>query len=128
MMEESSEPTSKRTCLDAPAFRATSAPEVERLTDCATLTGGSVLMPWMGFGTYRLGASSARSATLSALKAGYRQIDTAYIYAGEKCEPEVGKAISDALSGGVIASREALFVVTKHWRKVRRLQQSEIYC
>ena len=80
------------------AFRATSAPAARSLTDCAQLANG-VLMPWVGFGTYKLGASTARKATLEALKCGYRSIDTAFIYAGEKCEPEVGKAVQAALAG-----------------------------
>ena len=57
------------------ALRATRACEAARLTDCATLR--NVLMPWVGFGTYRLGASAAKVATLTALRAGYRMIDTA---------------------------------------------------
>lgn len=68
-------------------------------------------------GTYKLGASNAKLATLSAMRKGYRMIDTAYIYAGEKCEPEVGKAIQAALSEGTLQSREQLFVTSKHWRK-----------
>ena len=71
----------------------------------------------LAVGTYKLGASSAKSATLSAMRKGYRMIDTAYIYAGEKCEPEVGKAIKAALSEGTLQSREQLFVTSKHWRK-----------
>jgi len=104
-------------------FRATLSSEAASLTDCASLTAhqpttmAPVLMPWMGYGTYRLGASAARAATLAALRCGYRCIDTAYIYAGEKCEPEVGKAVVDALADGTLASRDELFVITKHWRK-----------
>ena len=97
-------------------FHTTPGAAARSLTSCALLPRG-VQMPWVGFGTYRLGASSAKAATLLALRAGYRLIDTAYIYAGEKCEPEVGKAIKAAIDGGVLASREELFVVTKHWRK-----------
>ena len=75
------------------------------------------LTPLSAVGTYKLGASGAKAATLAALRKGYRNIDTAYIYAGEKCEPEVGKAIKAALEEGTLESREQLFITTKHWRK-----------
>jgi len=48
-----------------------------------------VVLPWLGFGTYKLGQQSAYSATLQALEAGYRCIDTAFIYGGEKTETAV---------------------------------------
>ena len=96
-------------------FHATTSSTALRLTDCAKLDGG-VLMPWIGFGTYKLGASSSYDATLMALRSGYRLIDTAYIYAGEKTEREVGRAIADALVEKTLGSREELFVTTKHWR------------
>ena len=60
---------------DAP-FRPTAAADAAALTDAARLCNG-VLMPWVGFGTYKLGASSARKATLDAIRCGYRMIDTA---------------------------------------------------
>ena len=75
-----------------------------------------VLMPWVGFGTYRLGANQAKQAVLSALDAGYRMVDTAYIYSGEKTEPEVGRALASAMAAGVVR-RDEVFVTTKHWRK-----------
>lgn len=76
-----------------------------------------VLMPWVGFGTYRLGKNRSRSATLEALKNGYRHIDTAFVYGGQTTEIEVGKAIQDALQHDIIQSREDLFVTTKQWRE-----------
>ena len=46
-------------------------------------------MPWMGFGTYGLkGEAQARAAPAAALAAGYRAIDTAFIYGGEKTEAQ----------------------------------------
>ena len=51
-------------------------------------------------------------------------IDTAYIYAGEKCEPEVGKAIKAAAADGTVQSRDELFVTTKHWRKFHGYDES----
>ena len=96
-------------------FRATSAKEAETLTDGAELTKG-VILPWVGYGTYKLGKQVSRKCTLEALRQGYRCIDTAFIYGGETTESQVGLAIEDAISEGLL-SREELVVVTKHWRK-----------
>ena len=73
-----------------------------------------VPMPWIGFGTYKL--SKASDIVGSALTTGYRSVDSAFIYGGEKTEPAVGAALEAALSGGAVR-REDLFVTTKHWRK-----------
>jgi diketogulonate reductase-like aldo/keto reductase len=111
-------PASAKRPREGAAFRATTAMEARCLIDCATLRGAShVLMPWVGFGTYKLGASLARAATLSALRCGYRLLDSAYIYACEKCEPEVGRAIAEAFAEGTLSSRSEIFVTSKHWRK-----------
>ena len=75
-----------------------------------------VLMPYVAFGTYRLGTRQARSVTLEALRNGYRCIDTAFVYGRQMTEIEVGKAIQDALQRGIIHSREEIFVITKQWR------------
>lgn len=105
-----------------PAFRAAAAHAATSAACCARLHGGgrasaaAVLMPWLGFGTYKLGASQARQAVLAALYAGYRMIDTAYIYSNEKTEAEVGEALSQAMAEGVV-ERADVFVTTKHWRK-----------
>lgn len=76
-----------------------------------------VLMPWVGFGTYRLGKNKARLATLQALRQGYRNIDTAFVYGGQTTEIEVGKAIQDALQQNIIQHREDIFLTTKQWRE-----------
>lgn len=123
-------------------FRATAtATEAQSLTDCVTLSSpgvetnghvSPVLLPWVGYGSYKLGKQVARSCTLEALKCGYRAIDTAFIYGGETTEVQVGLAIQDALAAGrrqddnqeedeqplpVLERREDLVVVSKHWRK-----------
>ena len=114
-------------------FRETSAQDARSLTDGVRLTTpasstpasstpvqanqSEVIMPWMGFGTYRLGKGQAQEATFQALQCGYRSIDTAFIYGGETTERLVGKALRQALKEGVIKSREELFITTKHWRK-----------
>ena len=79
------------------------------------LGGEPVLMPAVGFGTYKFkGGGTAQRATAEALKLGYRLIDTAFVYGGEKTEGEVGKALA---SSTCPVPRDEVFVVTKHWRK-----------
>lgn len=65
-------------------------------------------IPLLGFGTFKAAdGEEAYQATLAAIKAGYRHIDTAAIY---KNEESVGRAIKDS---GV--AREELFITTKLW-------------
>lgn len=64
-------------------------------------------IPIVGFGTYAATGDEGYQALLEALKAGYRHIDTAFIYGNEA---EVGRAIKDS---GV--PREEIFVTTKVW-------------
>ena len=99
------------------SFRKTAtADEATSLVDGVELSDG-VIMPWAGYGTYRLGKSKAYQPTMDAIRAGYRCIDTAFIYAGETTETEVGRAIQTAVDEQIVESREDLFVITKHWRK-----------
>ncbi|KAI0395802.1 NADP-dependent oxidoreductase domain-containing protein [Xylariaceae sp. FL0594] len=70
-------------------------------------------IPLIGFGTFQADETAyppgtAKQATLTALKVGYRHIDTAYGYGNGQIEREVGEAIKES---GV--PREELFVVTK---------------
>jgi diketogulonate reductase-like aldo/keto reductase len=68
--------------------------------------GGDI--PVIGFGTWQLKeGDQTYGATLGALQAGYRLIDTAKIYANER---SVGKAIAES---GI--KREQIFVTTKLW-------------
>lgn len=117
MMPSSS---AKRAKLAPLSFRATSANEARNLTDGALLSSindNIVVMPWVGFGTYKLGKKHAHQATLDALNAGYRCIDTAFIYASETTERNVGKALHTFLEEQVSVTRDDVFVITKHWRK-----------
>ena len=61
-----------------------------------------VTMPLLGFGTYKV---TSKESLLCAIKAGYRLIDTAQVYANEEV---VGEAIKES---GV--PREEFFIVTK---------------
>ncbi len=83
--------------------------ENDNMTDArevptVTLTGG-VAMPMVGFGTWPMRGHKASEATLQALDAGYRHVDTATMYANEA---EVGHALAD--SG---LPRQEVFLTTK---------------
>ncbi|MCD5997078.1 2,5-didehydrogluconate reductase DkgB [Pseudomonas sp. CDFA 602] len=64
-------------------------------------------VPAFGLGTFRLKDQVVIDSVSSALKLGYRVIDTAQIYGNEA---EVGKAIAES---GV--ARDELFITTKIW-------------
>mmetsp|Transcript_9601 Transcript_9601/g.13574 ORF Transcript_9601/g.13574 Transcript_9601/m.13574 type:complete len:386 (-) Transcript_9601:43-1200(-) len=110
---------------DRSKFQSTIANETKSLMDGVVLSNNlgqsasddQVIMPWLGFGTYRLGQKQAYKATLEALQVGYRCIDTAFIYGGETTEIEVGKAIQKAVETKVLSHRDDVFIITKHWRK-----------
>lgn len=106
---------------NASSFRQTTVANANRLTDgfnLSTNKTNSVILPFIGYGTYKLGKEIARSKTLEALQQGYRCIDTAFIYGGETIERQVGLAIQDAIDEGVLENgRKDLFLITKHWRK-----------
>lgn len=69
-------------------------------------------LPAIGLGTWKSSEEDAYNAVLSALKAGYKHIDTASIYGNEGA---VGRAIKDS---GV--PREDLFITTKLWSTQHR--------
>lgn len=71
-----------------------------------TLNNG-VQMPLVGIGTFLLSPDEAESSCISALKDGYRLIDTANAYMNEKA---VGRAMKKS---GV--PREEIFLETKLW-------------
>ena len=83
-----------------------------------------VLMPCVGYGTYKLGKDKVVDATFCALECGYRMIDTAFIYGGETTEALVAKALQKALGKGTIQSRQDVFITTKHWRKYHGYEAS----
>lgn len=65
--------------------------------------------PSLGIGTFLLEGNDAYSSVLTALKTGYRLIDTAAVYQNEE---EVGKAIADSN-----INRESILVSTKLYAK-----------
>ncbi|MBN2604229.1 MAG: aldo/keto reductase [Bacilli bacterium] len=64
-------------------------------------------MPIVGLGTWKSSKEDAYRAVLTALKAGYRHIDTAMIYGNEEA---IGQAIKDSN-----IPRKELFITTKLW-------------
>jgi len=79
----------------------------EIITDIPTVElNTGVQVPIVGLGTWNL-EGSAEAATLAALGAGYRHIDTAKIYGTEK---EIGRALKKS-----DVPREDIFITTKLW-------------
>ena len=70
-----------------------------------------MIMPAVGLGTYQI--LESKPITQAIVEAGYRHIDTAFVYDNEHI---VGDAIKEALATGKV-KREELFVVTKIWHK-----------
>ncbi|MFC4598343.1 aldo/keto reductase [Cohnella hongkongensis] len=81
------------------------AAEIRGLSDAVVLNNG-VRMPWFGLGVFQANeGEEVKKAVLTAIKAGYRSIDTAAAYDNEQ---GVGEAVR--LSG---VAREELFITTK---------------
>jgi diketogulonate reductase-like aldo/keto reductase len=74
-------------------------------TTTLQLPGGGAF-PLVGFGTWQLRGEECYAATLAALEAGYRHLDTATMY---RNEDEVGRALRDSM-----VPREEVFVTTKY--------------
>jgi hypothetical protein len=85
--------TSKNT---ASAFQQTTVANATKLTngfDLSADKSNNIILPFIGYGTYKLGKEMARPKTVEAIRQGYRCIDTAFIYGGETTEKQVGLAI-----------------------------------
>ena len=92
---------------------------MNKLTDTFTLKNG-VGIPCVGFGTWQTpDGDVAVNSVKCAIEAGYRHIDTAYVY---RNEASVGKAIAE--SG---AKRDELFITTKLWNKYRGYESTLKY-
>ncbi|XP_070557272.1 aldo-keto reductase family 1 member B1-like [Ptychodera flava] len=75
---------------------------------CLVLSNG-MKMPQMGLGTWMIKPHEAVAAVKAAIDAGYRHIDTAYVYDNEE---QIGQAIKEVIAEGKV-KREELFIVTK---------------
>ena len=81
--------------------------DLTNLCDTLTLANG-VKIPCIGYGTWQTpNGGVTRRCVKDALAAGYRHIDTAFVYGNEA---EVGEGLRDS---GV--AREDVFITTKHW-------------
>ncbi|WHY96416.1 aldo/keto reductase [Peribacillus simplex] len=84
---------------------------VKNLQDTTTLHNG-VKMPWFGLGVFKVEEGPELvNAVKTAIKHGYRSIDTAAIYENEE---GVGQGIREGIKEAGI-SREDLFVTSKVW-------------
>lgn len=89
------------------------------LSDGVWLPKG-VVMPAVGFGTYKLKKGEAVGPITAALSAGYRLIDTAQVYENEA---DVGAALK---ASGL--PRESVFLETKVWRSSHGFDRTLLAC
>ncbi|WP_104082130.1 aldo/keto reductase [Cryobacterium sp. Y11] len=76
------------------------------MTAVPTVTlNNDTTIPQLGFGTFQVTPETTKAATLAALEAGYRHIDTAEMYGNEK---EVGEAIAESA-----LNRSEIYVTSK---------------
>lgn len=73
------------------------------------MLNNGMTLPTLGIGTYSLHGDVCFNSVYTALKNGYRLIDTAYMYGNEE---EVGRAVRQAIADG-ICKREEITVITK---------------
>jgi 2,5-diketo-D-gluconate reductase B len=73
----------------------------------ATLSVKSAKIPLLGFGTFGMSGPKLEKVLISALRTGFRHIDTAQMYQNES---EVSEAVRQA-----VVPREDVFITTKVW-------------
>ncbi|KAI4382567.1 hypothetical protein MLD38_008517 [Melastoma candidum] len=81
----------------------------------AELNHGGRKIPLLGLGMAAsppVAPEETKRAVLHAIKLGYRHFDTAALYG---TEAPLGEAVEEAVSEGLIKSREELFVTSKLW-------------
>ena len=79
-----------------------------------------VKIPAVGLGTWKSSSDDAYQATLYALEAGYRHIDTAMIY---RNEADVGRAIRNSN-----ISRKEVFITSKVWNSDQGYEETIEAC
>lgn len=68
-------------------------------------------MPIFGLGTWQSSKEEVMTAVKTAVKDGYRLIDTASVYMNEEA---IGEALEELFKEGIV-KREDLFITTKAW-------------
>ena len=81
--------------------------EPDPLTNPSLTLGEGIRMPQFGLGTYQMTNEQAKQSVLTALRMGYRHIDTAHAYQDER---GVGEAIKES---GVL--RQDIWLTSKLW-------------
>lgn len=79
------------------------------VNDRVVMLNSGYEMPILGLGTWTLTGETCEDAVYTALKDGYRLIDTAQYYGNEK---NVGNALKRAIEEGIV-TREEVFITTK---------------
>lgn len=88
---------------------------LNHLQDTVTLNNG-VKMPWLGLGVYKAQeGEEVKSAVKTAIRHGYRSIDTAAAYNNEE---GVGQAVAEAILENGLA-REDIFITSKVWNSMQ---------
>ena len=99
----------KKVLISLMALLSVTVMEAQKNQTYLTLNNG-VVIPQFGLGVYSIPAGEATyNSVLTALKAGYRHIDTAHAYQNER---SVGQAIKDS---GI--PRDSIWVTSKLWPK-----------
>lgn len=81
-------------------------------------------MPTLALGTYTSLGGEAERSVRDAIDAGYRHIDTAFVYQNED---EVGRAVQSKIDEGVI-KRSDIFITTKLWNTFHLPSRVEDAC
>lgn len=90
---------------------------------CFTLPSGQK-MPAVGYGCWKVDKDKTAECIYTAIKAGYRHIDEAAIYANEV---ECGQGIKKAIDEGIV-KREDLFITSKLWSTFHRKEHVKLAC
>ncbi|MDR0810677.1 MAG: aldo/keto reductase [Paludibacter sp.] len=78
-------------------------------------------IPALGLGTWLSKPKEVGEAVKTAIAAGYRHLDCAYVYGNEK---EIGEALKDALAENNL-KREDVFITTKLWNSFHASEDVE---
>ncbi|RFU32113.1 hypothetical protein B7463_g4228, partial [Scytalidium lignicola] len=83
-----------------------------------------ITMPALGFGTFAHKGSKGEThqAVIAALEAGYRHLDSAWIYENED---EVGSAVQEFLAANPGVQRSDIFITTKVWQHLHEPEDVE---